>query len=35
LKQGENKAGNIVISKEEELEFSVVDIVKKDSIRKP
>ena len=35
LKQWENKAGNIVLSKKEELNFGVVDIIKKDSIRKP
>lgn len=35
LKEWENKGGNIVISKKEELNFGVVDVIKKDSIRKP
>ncbi|MDQ7023371.1 MAG: DNA topoisomerase [Candidatus Gracilibacteria bacterium] len=35
LKTGENKAGNIVLSKKEEITFGVIDIIKKDSIRKP
>ena len=35
LKTWENKAWNLVLSKTEKLDFSVVDIIKKDSIRKP
>ena len=35
LKQGENKQWNIVLSQKEALDFSLVDSVKKDSIRKP
>ncbi len=35
LKQWENKAGNLVLKGDEKLDFSVVDIIKKDSIRKP
>jgi len=35
LKEWKNKAWNIIISKDEKLNFLVVDIIKKDSIRKP
>ena len=35
LKQEKNKAWNLVLKADEKLDFSVIDVVKKDSIRKP
>ena len=35
IKEWKNKAGNLVLSHNEKLDFSVVDIIKKDSVRKP
>jgi len=35
LKQEKNKAWNLVLKVDEKLDFSVIDVVKKDSIRKP